>query len=102
MIMSTANIQFRLDVELKKQLEQALDDMGLDIATAMRMFAKKVVQVKTIPFKLGKNEELDENGFTQKEVDELLKAYDRSLDPKNLSPAFDDVEEAIAYLHRQH
>jgi len=99
MIMDTANIQFRMPAKEKKQLEKVLDDMGLDIATAMRMYARKILQVKTIPFRLG-TEERDENGFTKKQRKELDAAIKEMNDPKakRFGP-FTNAEDAIKFLN---
>ena len=92
--METANIQFRMPAKEKKQLEKVLEDMGLDIATAMRMCAKKIMQVKTIPFKLGSQQEVDENGFTKKQNRKLEKA----LKEKKQYGPFKNMDEAIKFL----
>jgi DNA-damage-inducible protein J len=98
MIMSTSNIQVRVDTKLKKQAERILDDMGLDMSTAFRMFVKKLVQMKTIPFKLG-NATVDENGFTRAQSRALEKAYRESFDAKNLVGPFNTAEEFIKSLN---
>lgn len=46
----TTVVQFRMDSEDKEILDAMLKDMGLDIGTACRMFARKVLQTGTIPF----------------------------------------------------
>lgn len=47
----TTVVQFRMDSDDKEILDAMLKDMGLDIGTACRMFARKVLQTGTIPFK---------------------------------------------------
>ena len=36
------NVNFRMDAELKKNMEQVCEDMGLSMTTAFTIFAKKV------------------------------------------------------------
>ena len=48
----TVNINFRMDAELKKNMEKVCADMGLTMTTAFTIFAKKVSHEKRIPFEL--------------------------------------------------
>lgn len=44
-----------MDSEDKEILELMLKDMGLDLGTAFRMFAKKILKTGTIPFEASSN-----------------------------------------------
>ncbi len=44
------NVNFRMDADLKKSMEQTCEDMGLSMTTAFTIFAKKVSREKRIPF----------------------------------------------------
>lgn len=46
------NVNFRMDAELKKNMEQVCDDMGLSMTTAFTIFAKKVSREHRIPFEI--------------------------------------------------
>lgn len=46
------NVNFRMDAELKKGLEEVCSEMGLNLTTAFTIFAKKVLQERKIPFEL--------------------------------------------------
>lgn len=46
------NVNFRLDEEVKKSMEQACADMGLSMSAAFTIFAKKVGREKRIPFEV--------------------------------------------------
>lgn len=48
----TVNVNFRMDAELKRDMEQACDDMGLSMTTAFTIFAKKVSRERRIPFEV--------------------------------------------------
>lgn len=48
----TVNVNFRMDVELKKNMEKVCSDMGLSMTTAFTIFAKKVSREKRIPFEV--------------------------------------------------
>lgn len=71
----TSLIQFRMDNEDKEVLELILKDMGLDLGTAFRMFAQKVLKTGKIPFELSSN--IDPDTLWTKEDE---KAYKRALE----------------------
>jgi len=50
--MAQTMINFRIDEELKKGMEQACKEMGLSITTAFTIFAAKVSREKRISFEV--------------------------------------------------
>lgn len=50
MTMAQAMINFRMDEELKKSMEETCKDLGLSMTTAFTIFAKKMTREKRIPF----------------------------------------------------
>ena len=46
----TVNVNFRMDAELKKSMEQICSDLGMSMTTAFTIFAKKVSREQRIPF----------------------------------------------------
>ena len=44
------NVNFKLDADVKKSMEQACSEMGLSMSAAFTIFAKKVGREKRIPF----------------------------------------------------
>ena len=44
MIMAQAMINFRMDEELKKSMEETCKDLGLSMTTAFTIFAKKMTR----------------------------------------------------------
>jgi len=48
----TVNVNFRLDEDVKKNMEQACAEMGLSMSAAFTIFAKKVGREKRIPFEV--------------------------------------------------
>lgn len=50
--MAQTMVNFRMDEDLKKGMEQACKEMGLSMATAFTMFASKVSREKRIPFEV--------------------------------------------------
>ena len=48
--MAQTLINFRIDENTKKQMEQICNELGITMSTAFNMFAKKVIREKRIPF----------------------------------------------------
>ncbi len=50
--MAQTMINFRMDSELKKSMEQVCKEMGMSMTTAFTIFATKVSREKRIPFEI--------------------------------------------------
>lgn len=50
--MAQVMVNFRMDEELKKNMEQTCKDMGLTLTSAFTMFATKVTREQRIPFEI--------------------------------------------------
>ena len=48
----TVNVNFQLDSDVKKSLEQVCSELGLSMSAAFTIFAKKVGREKRIPFEV--------------------------------------------------
>lgn len=48
----TVNVNFKLDTDVKKQMEQVCSEIGLSMSAAFTVFAYKVAREKRIPFEL--------------------------------------------------
>ena len=48
--MASTSVTVRMDEDLKKQVEILFDNMGLNMTTAITIFAKAVVRQNRIPF----------------------------------------------------
>lgn len=46
------NVNFKLDADVKKNMEQVCSDLGLSMSAAFTIFAKKVGREKRIPFEV--------------------------------------------------
>jgi len=91
-----SSVQVRIDDTLKKNAESVLNNLGLDTPTAIRMFFKKIVATRSIPFRV---EEVSPYQFTKEEEAEMIQAYQESFDPEQLEGPYDSAKEAIAHLH---
>ena len=59
----TVNVNFKLDANVKKSMEQACSDMGLSMSAAFTIFAKKVGREKRIPFEVSVDPFYSENNI---------------------------------------
>ena len=50
--MATTSVTIRMKEGLKRQVEMLFDDMGLNMTTAITIFAKAVVKQGKIPFEI--------------------------------------------------
>lgn len=48
----TVNVNFKLDADVKRSMEQACSEMGLTMSAAFTVFAKKVGRERRIPFEI--------------------------------------------------
>lgn len=50
--MASTNVNFRMDEQLKRNVEDICAHMGLTLTTALTMFCKKMEQERRIPFEV--------------------------------------------------
>jgi len=50
--MATSLVQVRVDEKLKDEVSEIYENFGIDLPTAIRIFFKKTVSVKGLPFDL--------------------------------------------------
>ena len=48
----SVSVNFKLDYDVKKSMEQACADMGLSMSAAFTIFAKTVARERKIPFEI--------------------------------------------------
>lgn len=49
---TTENVNFRMEKDLKKNMEKTCREMGMNMSTAFNIFATKVVREHRIPFEI--------------------------------------------------
>ena len=90
---NTALVQSKVPLEIKENAEKILNDFGLDISTAIRMFLIKVKQTQSIPFTIG----YDNNGVS-KEFSDYLLALKQDIEQDKNMLHFADNQKGFAYL----
>lgn len=78
--MAQTNINIRMDAELKNNLDQLCNELGMTISTAVNIFAKAMVRKGGIPFEVRLNRPNKETLEAFQEIEEMKKnpsAYKR-------------------------
>lgn len=81
--MSQSSINFRIDSELKKQMEDTCKRLGLNLTSALTVYVRKVVNEQRIPFEISANDNLLLGPYNS--FDDILKEIDEEIYAENLS-----------------
>ena len=94
-ICDMAVLQVRVDDELKSQASTIFDELGMDLSTAIRMFLKKSVQTKGIPFETT----LDESSL---EMGRIVRKFQKhSEEIGNSEMTLDEINEIIRLVREE-
>lgn len=88
-IMSTTNINVRIDENLKKDADQLFSDLGLNMSTAITMFLKSAISNNGIPFEIKRKEPHAET----------IAAIEDVLNGRNLVGPFNSVDKLMEDLN---
>jgi len=83
-------VSTRVDQNTRDAANAALEDIGLDLSTAMRMFIKRTADLGSLPFSVGTNEAYIPN-------QDLRVTIAEAKEGKNLSSAM-DIDDAMMHL----
>lgn len=89
--MATTNLNVRVDESLKKRAEELLNNLGMNMSTAVNVFLRQVVRVHGIPFEIKADVP---NAGTMAAIEDVRNG-------KNLSPAFSSVEALMEDLNTE-
>ena len=76
--MGQAIFSVRMDEDLKKEFEELCNDFGMNMTTAINIFAKAVVRERKIPFEIEENKNAKERVEFMKTLNELKKRVDEN------------------------
>ena len=88
----TDTLNIRIEPELKKEVEQTLNELGMNIAEAVTIFLKQVVMTDSIPFAIKKPR------FNK----ETMQAIEDAKKGKNVSKGYTDLNEMWEDLEKEH
>ena len=87
--MASTNVTIRMDKDLKKQADELFSILGLSFSTAVGVFCRQAVMRGRIPFELA----------AEKPNPETLAAISDVNNHRNLSKAYDDIDELMRDLN---
>ena len=87
---NAVNVNFRMDSDLKKSMEEVCSEMGLSMTTAFTIFAKTVSRERRIPFEVSADPFYSEQNMAQ-----LRKSAQQVKEGKIITKTMEDLE-AIA------
>ena len=113
--MASTTLQVRLDADLKRDTEETLHSMGLNMSTAIQLFCRQVVNQQRIPFEVVSlrrpsdnakslpNDVFDGNAYVQNtasDLDQSMQAFlnlqkyrKKSLHPRDYKQELADILE---------
>ncbi len=71
--MANTNVTMRMDEKVKADLQELMNDLGLDMTTFFTMAAKQAIREQGIPFYISREIPNEETIEAFKEVDEMKK-----------------------------
>lgn len=90
-----ANVNIRIDSEVKKRAEQVFENLGLTASAAINLFYKQVIRTNSIPFELKAEIPNKETLEALKEVEEMDKHPD---DFKKFNTTKELMEDLLKWL----
>ena len=92
--MSTKNnqqLQIRIDSKTKKEAKEILDNLGMDMSSAVKLFFRQIINARNIPFELR-----DENGLTLNNAEKLREGIvETKNNQKSFKSGSDLIKEAL-------
>jgi DNA-damage-inducible protein J len=90
-IMSTTNLNLRVDSDVKSKVEVVLNDMGLNFTTAVNIYFKQILRTGEIPFKIKVDLPNEETIRAMEETEALLKSPNTKY-YDSAKALFEDIE----------
>lgn len=91
--MNTAVINIKTQPEVKAKAQEVARQIGVSLSSLLNAYLKQLVRTKKVEFDLGEE--------PSPYLVRILKKADKDIKAGRVSPAFDDVEDAIKWLHKK-
>lgn len=86
-----ANINIRIDGEIKKKAEQVFSKLGMTPTTAITLFYNQVIRTKSIPFELHADIPNEETIEAIKEIDDMEKHPEKGKTFNSVDELMEDL-----------
>ena len=94
--MATTVLQVRMDEDLKNEASELFEKLGLDIPTAIRIFFKRAVTEKGIPFEVREPTAVYDAGSRASSIDRRAAALENLQKYRGRIPAGMDYKKELA------
>lgn len=94
MYMNTAVINIKTEPKTKAEAQKVAQELGISLSVVINGLLKRFIREKTVTF-----DRLEE--IPNKRTIAAMKKAEEDYKKGNTSPAFDNAEDAIAWLHRK-
>ena len=85
-------IQIRIDAKTKNEAKKVLENIGLDLSSAIRLFFRQLIIARNLPYEIR-----DENGFSLKKAQELRESVAQAKNgAKKFSSAKSLIKDALS------
>ena len=85
----TDTINVRIEPELKKEVEETLNELGMNISEAITIYFKQIILTESIPFEIKKPKL---NKETIKAIEDVQKGENLSKGYTNLEQMWEDLD----------
>lgn len=89
--MTKTNLTIRIDQDLKAEMQQLAENLGMDLTTFITIYAKKAVREQRIPFEVSCD-------TPNKETKEAFEEVERMKKDPTLGKGYTDVDEMMREL----
>ena len=86
--MALANVSFRMDEDLKRDMEETCRELGMNMTTAFVIFAKKLTRERRIPFDVA-----IDPFYSSENMQALLESLEQLKAGKTVIKATEELEE---------
>lgn len=93
--MATTNFTMRIDEAVKAQLQELMNDLGLDMSSYFTMAAKQAIREQRIPFSVSREIPNQETLEAFKEVEELKKHPEKAKSYNSFSELLQEVKQDV-------
>lgn len=93
--MAATCVTMRIDETVKMQLQDLMNDLGLDMTTFFTMAAKQAIREQGIPFYVSREVPNEETIAAFKEVEELKKHPEKAKTYNSFSDLLTEVEQDV-------
>ena len=94
--MATTVMSLKTDRTVKEKAQKLANKLGFSLGTLLNAYMRNFVRTRTVFFSDGRHERM-----TPHIEKELGRIEEDIKNGRNISPGFDNIEDAIAYLHKQ-